>query len=122
MADDSSRLSPGSGRRRRTAVLIAAVLAVQVAVPAAVQLTAEERPGRFGWQMYSGRTPAPEVEAVSTDGTVVPFRKSDIGANRAEVRLDEALLTELCALEPEVAEFRVHRPEESTTVDCGEHR
>ncbi|WP_020380208.1 hypothetical protein [Nocardiopsis potens] len=91
-------------------------------MPAAVQLTAEERPTRFGWQMYSGRIPPPEVEAVSTDGAVVPFRKSDIAANRTEVRLDEALLAELCALEPDVAEFRGHRPEESATVDCGEHR
>ncbi|MFW5419771.1 hypothetical protein J0910_24435 [Nocardiopsis sp. CNT-189] len=111
-----------TGRRRRTAVLVAAALTVQLAVPAAVQLTAEDRPNRFGWQMYSGGSPDPEVEAVSVDGAVASFHYSDIDADRSEIKIDEALLAKLCAVEPEVAEFRVHRPEKSTTVDCGEHR
>ena len=88
-------MSEPSPQRRFLAVLVAAFLIVQVAVP--VVALFGQRPARFGWHMYSALPPLPEVSIVHADGTEEPV---DIGAlfgvQRAEIDYADAVRRRLC--------------------------
>lgn len=69
--------SPPARQRPSTGVVVFALVwvAVQVAVPVA-QLD-EERPARWGWQMFSQAEPAPRLIGHRADGAEVPLRARD---------------------------------------------
>lgn len=83
--------TPWPPHRKLAAAVFVGFLAVQLIVPAA-QLFQPDRPGRFGWQMYSGRTEHPTVKLIRADGSArtVSLPKQ-FAAMRMEIDYDEQL-------------------------------
>lgn len=77
------------------AVLIAAFLVVQLAVP--VVALFGPRPSRFAWQMYSALPPVPEAWAIDADGNETAIELGTLFAvQRAEIDYEAVLRSGLC--------------------------
>lgn len=103
------------GRRRRW--LIAAVIALQLAVPAVA--LASGVPSRFGFQMYSGQGRV-AVEAVDSHGAAVPVDLGDIvpGLLRAEFDWTGELPEAVCVATPSAVRVTVSQPDQERTIRC----
>lgn len=106
-----------SGARRWVALGALVVIgAVQVGVPALGLF--DDRPGRFGWHMYSTINPAPEASVEGPDGVLTPVDLSALVADpRAEIRWSEPLAELLCPGDGAVAAVVTDR-EGTTRVPC----
>ena len=87
----SARRCDGDMGKTKTRRLVAAVVAVQIAVPALAMVLCDA-PTRFGFQMYSGVGSLPEITA---DGAAVPI-DSLIAAPRAEIDWSRVLPEHTC--------------------------
>jgi hypothetical protein len=113
-------------RRISPSILIAACffvvfLAVQVSIPLA-QLAWSPRPARFGWQMYSVVSAAPDFTLIMQDGTakaidVTPY----VTSLRGDVPLAHFLPPHLCALFPDAAaiHYQMDDGSQAGTYPCG---
>ncbi len=93
-------MTRGAAEGSRTLVRTAAALflAVQVAVPA-IQL-GEERPSRWGWQMFSTIPPVEQVRVERPDGVEFVALPTLLAHWRHEIRPDPPLLRRICELRP----------------------
>lgn len=100
--------------------LVAAVIAVQFAVPL-VALVGSEPPTRFGFQMYSALG-TPTVEIRDRDGNLVPYDWGDAVASRARPDLDwgsSPLAGYLCETVPGAATVTITRNDHESRTSCG---
>jgi hypothetical protein len=105
-------------KRRAASIAVAAFLAVQVVVPALALVG--DRPGRFGWQMYSAFPGQPAAWVVEADGTEHPLDLGELFAvERAEIDYAAVLLSGLCDV-TDAAAIKVERAgdTEPETVAC----
>jgi hypothetical protein len=104
-------------KRLLAATFAAAFLTVQVALP--VIGLFGERPGRFGWQMYSAFPSLPEAWLVRADGTQ---ERVDLGPlfamQRAEIDYVAALRAGLCDVAGATAIRVVPAEGDPETVPC----
>jgi hypothetical protein len=114
-----------SARRKRRVELVAAgffvaFLAIQIAVPI-VQLVWAPRPARWGWQMYSVISTAPQFELISRDGAARPLDITPyVTSMRADVPLARFLPPHLCKLFPDAAavSYALGNGEQAGTYQC----
>jgi hypothetical protein len=87
-------------------ITIAIVLTLQFIVPV-IQYPLDGA-NRWGWQMYSRENPRPGIVAVLEDGDRQDIRFGDhVYSVRAELRLSEPVLLQLCERVPEAAGFEL---------------
>ncbi|MDQ3689000.1 MAG: hypothetical protein M3406_03010 [Chloroflexota bacterium] len=85
-----------AGTRRWASIAVAAVLAIAV-VGLPILAFFDERPGRFGWQMYATINPAPEASVERADGLLEPVDLGPLLADaRAEIEWADPLAELLC--------------------------
>lgn len=85
----------GTGRHRLLSAIVVLIVAIQVLVPARAFL--DERPGRFGWQMYSSFNPPPKASVEDADGQLTSVPLADLIADpRAEIHWANPLADRLC--------------------------
>ncbi|HEY1012253.1 MAG TPA: hypothetical protein VGE07_06060 [Herpetosiphonaceae bacterium] len=105
-------------RQRLLVGLCAAFLAVQALVPLAKLIG--PRPARWGWQMYSMATMAPDFFAVSADGAEQPLDvRPYVASLRADMDWAKALPPHLCRQLPQLAAVRFRYAD---SRPGGEHR
>jgi hypothetical protein len=112
-------------RRRRFVRLAAAgffvaFLAIQVVMPI-VQLVSAQRPARFGWQMYSVISDAPDFELILRDGTAQPIDiRPYVASLRGDVPLARFVPPHLCTLFPNAAavHYRIDDETQMGTYQC----
>jgi hypothetical protein len=97
--------------RRHVAILMAMalVLSLQFIVP----MLQFPSPGanRWGWQMYSRENPRPDIVAHLSDGTTSQIQFSDhVYSVRAEMRLTDPVLRQLCERVPDAISFELLTP------------
>jgi len=97
------------------ATFAALFLLVQVALPVAALFG--DRPGRFGWHMYSAVPDLPEVWVIRSDGSEMSVDLSRLAKGRAEINYTTALWAALCE-EPDVSAVRLLRDDESELLSC----
>jgi len=96
---------------RRRAVVVGAVLAVQLLVPPLA--LRHDRPAALGWHMFVAVKPEPEVILVHRDGSEEEISMYDVlGRFRPEIDFVERLTPELCDRDGEIARVRYERGDE----------
>ena len=107
-----------STRATLVAVLVAAFLAGQVAVPVAALFA--PRPARFAWHMYSALPDLPRAWTVSADGTEEPVHLASLFAvQRAEIDYAAVLRTGLCdATGAAAVKIQAADATEPEVIDC----
>jgi hypothetical protein len=94
------------GRRLLIAVLVCLWLVLQTAAPAVLLLF--ERPQRFAWQMFSGRSGHPTFVLVWDDGTEEPQRLGQILPRvRADVPYEDDVPPYLCSVHDDLDRVRL---------------
>lgn len=100
--------------RRKAAVIVACVLAIQVAIPLGLLiLRPDDYPGRFGWQMYSNSSQAAAYTVHTESGTEEIAASRYMTVPRLDLPLEELLPPHFC----EVVEGAIR-----VTWDSGEHQ
>ena len=90
-------------RPSRTMLKVAIVLFVTVQLVLASAALLGPRPGRFGWQMYSGYVPVPAVWREDATGTLHQIDVERLIAyGRAEIDFTSALVRSVCT-QPDTA-------------------
>lgn len=95
-------------------------LSVQLLMPLA-QLLWSPRPARFGWQMYSVTSAAPNFELVMRDRSTKPIDiRPYVTSLRGDVPLAQFLPPHLCALFPDAASihFQMDDGSQAGTYQC----
>lgn len=99
--------------------MVVASLALMVVLP--VTALDEERPARFGWQMYSANKSVPQVTAIAADGsrTDLPFENL-VARNRPEVDYAAPVAQFVCNTRPGTTAVQVVRstPRYEETFTC----
>ena len=96
-------------KRRRLHAVVALVVLVQVAVPIWV-LAEEQRPARFGWQMYAGVVSPLEITLVTRDGTHRTVARSEVlGRIRPELSYERRLAHHVCRRYPAAVAVTIRR-------------
>ena len=123
-ASDSTVRAPRPRRARIAEIMIACFfvvfLTVQVAVPIGQMLWAP-RPARFGWQMYSVVSAAPQFDLMLRDGSTQPVAiEAYVTSLRSDVPLARYLPPHLCRLFPQAAavRYQMHDGSQSGTYRC----
>jgi hypothetical protein len=112
-------------RRISSSIAIAACffvvfLAVQLLMPLA-QLVWSPRPARFGWQMYSVTSAAPNFELIMHDGSAKPIDITPyVTSLRGDVPLAHFLPPHLCKLFPDAAavHYQMDDGSQAGTYQC----
>lgn len=97
--------------------VVAAVIGVQVAVPAIALL--DEPPTRFGFQMYSAQGGV-KVESVDAEGQSIEVNLDSViaGSLRPEFDWTQGLPERICALTPGAVQATVEQPERTRVLRC----
>lgn len=108
------------GRASATTLASAAFVLIgllQIGIPA--QAATEERPARYGWQMYSTVSPAPDAWTEDETGRRSAVDVIALMADpRAEIRWTEPLVARLCR-EPDVRAVIVRERGTEERFACG---
>lgn len=106
-----------AGGARWAIAFATAYLLIQISIPV-VQLF-EERPARFGWQMFSGVRTFPTVELVYQDSLVSVDARALVVNNRSDVEFVPHLPRHFCERTPaEAVIVRSSRPMTERVVRC----
>ena len=90
----------GTRRLRRWYVVLAVIVAAQIAVPTIAAL--QPPPTRLGWQMYSGVGDLPSISLTRADGSGLGVSLHDVIAKgRPELDWNTYLPPYLCAQHPD---------------------
>ena len=95
-------------------------LTVQILMPLA-QLAWSPRPARFGWQMYSVVSSAPNFELIMRDGAAKPLDiRPYVTSLRGDVPLARFLPPHLCGLFPDAAavHYQMDDGSQAGTYQC----
>ena len=107
----------GRPRRLWRPRLIAAAVVLQVAVPAVA--LAHGVPSRFGFHMYSGRTPGLAVEVLDVAGRPLVVDLDDyVASGRPELDWTAVLPEAICARTPAAAEVSVRSRDHERSISC----
>lgn len=111
------RVAPGGRAARFGGMAVAAVIVLQVSVPAVALLLPP--PQRFGFQMYSGLGGV-RVTVTDVDGRDAPFDAPQlVGELRPEIDWLPALPERVCEALPDAVRVRVEQSDRERTVECG---
>ncbi|WP_110242019.1 hypothetical protein [Nocardioides gilvus] len=105
-----------SAKVRRLPWWVAALVAVQVGVPAYLLLVGEQ-PRRLGFQMYSGVGSA-NIDAVDGEGESIELPEEITQHMRVDVPWLEHLPEQICEVEPRSVSVTVVHGSAERTVTC----
>ena len=105
-----------TARERLMMAAVIIIVAIQIGIPALALF--DERPGRFGWQMYSTLSAPPRAEVENADGSRAAV---DLGAVVADFRAEihwAPHLAELLCRDADVVAVVVADGERTNRVPC----
>ena len=97
-------------RARPAALVLVFAVGLMVAVPA-VALVDDQRPARYGWQMFAARNPLPRVEMVTPSGRERVDPRELFARARPEIDHFAVLPAAVCRLRPEATAVVVISPD-----------
>jgi hypothetical protein len=89
---------------RRRGFVVLALASLQIVVPA-FMLTANEKPSRFGWHMYSYPTTDVRVVVTFRDGIETQYGRDAWQLDRREIHLSPSILEAICRELPSAKEI-----------------